>query len=74
MNNENPLDTVQRVYDLLEERNLSLYQLAQISGVSHSTIKTTEKRGGQLKIDTIYRICNGLDITLSEFFCGVPKA
>lgn len=62
------MDTVSRVYALLNERNMSLYQLARLSGVSHSTIKTTEKRGGQLTVETIERLCDGLGISLCEFF------
>ena len=62
------MDTVSRVYALLNERNMSLYQLARLSGVSHSTIKTTEKRGGQLTVETIERLCDGLGITLYDFF------
>ena len=49
------MNTVERVYDLIEERGISLYQLARMSGVSYSTVKTTEKRGGQLTVDTF---CN----------------
>ena len=49
-------------------RYFPIYQLAQRSGISYSTIKTTEKRGGQLKIDTIERICAALGITLRDFF------
>ena len=66
------MNTVERVYDLAKAHGVTLYQLAQISGISYSTIKTTEKRGGQLKIDTIERICAALEITLSEFF-SEPK-
>lgn len=62
------MNTVARVYALAKAHGLSLYQLAQKSGISYSTIKTTEKRGGQLKIDTIERICRALEIPLSEFF------
>lgn len=62
------MNTVKRVYDLIEERSITLYQLSQVSGVSYSTVKTTEKRGGQLKVDTIERICEALGITMSEFF------
>ena len=62
------MNTVARVYDLARKHHMSLYQLSQKSGISYSTIKTTEKRGGQLKIDTIERICRALGIPLSEFF------
>lgn len=62
------MNTIARVYELAEAYGISLYQLAQRSGISYSTIKTTEKRGGQLKIDTIERICDALGIPLSRFF------
>lgn len=62
------MNTVERVYNLIEKRDISLYQLARMSGVSYSTVKTTEKRGGQLTVDTIERICAALQITMSEFF------
>ena len=64
------MDTVKRVYELAQDHDISLYLLSQKIGVSYSTIKTTEKRGGQLNIDTIERICRALGITLSDFFAG----
>lgn len=62
------MDTIKRVYDLAEEKRISLYQLAKDSGISLATIKAAEKRSGQLKIDTIERICKALGISLSAFF------
>ena len=62
------METVDRVYELAAKRNISVYRLAEISGVALSTIKTTKSRGGQLKIDTIERICRGLDMPLYMFF------
>ena len=62
------MDTVQRIYDLIDERQMTLYQLAQRSGISYSTIKTSEKRGGELKVETIRRVCKALGITMSDFF------
>jgi transcriptional regulator with XRE-family HTH domain len=59
---------MRRVNELLAERNLSLYRLAQMSGISYSTLKNTAQRNGQLSVDTIERICDGLQIPLSEFF------
>ena len=68
MKNRTPPNTVQRVLELMEQRNLNLYQLSQLSGVSHSTLRTTKARGGQLTVDTVFRICEGLGITMEEFF------
>ena len=62
------MDTLQRVYDLIGERNMTLYQLAIISDISPSTLRNTRRRNGELKVETIERICSALDITLSEFF------
>lgn len=62
------MDTLGRVYDLIAERDMTLYQLAKMSDVSPSTLRNTKRREGQLKIDTIERICTALGITLSEFF------
>ncbi len=62
------MDTVKRVCELAQERNMTLYQLSQTCGISYSTIQTTRKRGGQLKVDTIERICEALDIPLRDFF------
>lgn len=68
------MDTIARVHELAEERELTMYQLATISGVSFSTIQTTKKRGGQLTVDTIERICKGLGITMSSFFEERPAS
>ena len=62
------LNTIERVKELANERNLTLCGLALLCNVSHSTIKTTERRGGQLSRETIERICIGLGISVSEFF------
>ena len=60
--------TVERVYKLAADRGLSVYQLAKVSDVSYTTIKAAEHRGNQLTVDTLYRLCEGLGITMSEFF------
>ena len=67
------MNTMTRVYELLDDRALSLTKLAEMSGVAYSTIKMAESRNTQLSVDTIERICNALGITLSEFFAE-PKA
>ena len=72
MNNSYPGNTVQRVYELLNEKHLTIYQLERMSNVSHSSIQNAGKRGGQLTVDTIYRICNALEITMSDFFRESP--
>lgn len=62
------MDTLGRVYELMAQRGLTLNQLAKRSEVSPSTLRNTRRRGGELKVETIERICAALGITLSEFF------
>ena len=62
------VDTIKRVQDLMQERDMNLCVLAKKCGISYSTIQTTARRRGQLSVETIERICLGLGITLKDFF------
>ena len=62
------MDTIARVKELAAERNISMHKLAQVCDVPYSTLKNTEQRCGQLTVDTIERICVGLEIPMSAFF------
>ncbi len=62
------MKTMERVRELMEERDLTLFKLSQICDVPYSTLKNTEKRDGQLSIDSIERICEKLEIPVYEFF------
>jgi len=62
------VDTIKRVQDLMQVRDMTLCVLAKKCGISYSTIQTTARRGGQLSVETIERICQGLGITLKDFF------
>ena len=52
------MNTIAIVRELADERSLTLFKLSQICDVSHSTLKNTERRGGQLSVDMIERICD----------------
>lgn len=67
------MDTVKRAQSLIAQRHMTMHQFADMSGIAYSTINTAQRRGGQLKIDTIERICDALDIPLSEFFTEESK-
>lgn len=62
------MNTLERLDELLESHNLTLYNLAKMSGVSYSTLTSTKSRGGQLSLDTIERICGALGLRPYEFF------
>ena len=67
------INTVDRVYRLMEQRGLSLYRLCRISGVNYSTISTARRRKGQLGFETVDRVCSALGISMSEFFSEPEK-
>ena len=61
------MDTIQRVRELANERNLTLSKLAELCNLPQSTIKNTARRKGQLSVETLEQICR-LGISWSEFF------
>ena len=64
------MDTMQRLRDLAAERGVTVYRLAQESGVAYSTVRMSGKRGGQLSLYVIERFCQALGISLAEFFAS----
>lgn len=60
---------VERIYELCRERNITPNALSYLSGISQSTIKSI--LNGESKnpgIVTIKKICDGLDISIVDFF------
>lgn len=58
-----------RILELCEEREISINKLATISGLPPSSIKNILYGKSQNpKVLTIKMICDGLGITLDEFF------
>lgn len=57
----------ERINELAKERDLNMNALANISGVPRSTI-VTMTRSSTTNVSTIYGICDGLNISLQEFF------
>jgi len=67
------LDTVltikNRILQLCGERDIAINKLANICGLPPSSVKNIlYGKSKNPKIITIKKICDGLDITLSEFF------
>lgn len=67
------LDTMKRVRELIAARGISLNKLATMCDIKVSTLQMAEARGTQLSVDTIERICKGLEITLVDFFSNEEK-
>lgn len=59
-----------RIKELCKERKLTQYQLYLETGVPQSTLSTIMKCSyPSMKLRIIYEICDGLEISLEEFFC-----
>jgi transcriptional regulator with XRE-family HTH domain len=63
------MDIAKRIMNLCEERNISIYKLAEMSCLTQSTVQNiVSGRNASMLVSTLEKICSGLDITLAEFF------
>ena len=59
----------QRIIQLCQERNISINKLSGISGVTQSTVNNiVSGRNNSATVSTIKKLCDGLGITIEEFF------
>ena len=59
----------QRILDLCRQRGITVNRLATISGVTQSTVNNiVSGRNNSATVATIKKLCDGLDITLRDFF------
>ena len=61
---------ITRIEQLCKRKNISRYRLSQESGIAQSSISTLLNRKSVPTIQTLEKICEGLDITLAQFFAG----
>ena len=60
---------VQRFQELCDQRGIKPNELAVLSGVTPSTVYSMmDNRRRDISIITIKKLCDGLEITLGEFF------
>lgn len=58
-----------RFAEILKERDMRINELASRSGVTPSTVYSMmDPKRKELSINVIKKLCDGLDITLGEFF------
>ena len=59
----------ERILELCRERDISINRLSSMSGVTQSTVNNiVSGRNRSTTISTIKKLCDGLDITIEEFF------
>ena len=60
---------VARFVEILKERNMRPNELANLSGITPSTVYSMlDSRRKELSINVIKKLCDGLDMKLGEFF------
>lgn len=59
---------VNRIEQLLKDRNMSKYRLSQITGIAQASLSTIFNGKNAPSLITINRICVGLGISYSDFF------
>lgn len=58
-----------RLSKILNERKISKYKLEKESGLTHSALRYIfNEINTDVKFSTIVKVCNALNITLTEFF------
>ncbi len=58
-----------RILDLCKEKKITVNKLATISGITQSTLNNiTSGRNNSATVATVKKLCDGLEITIVEFF------
>lgn len=59
----------ERILELYREKNISINKLSTMSGVTQSTVNNiVSGRNRSATISTIKKLCDGLGITIEQFF------
>lgn len=59
----------ERIAELCEEKHITINKLANISGITQSTLNNIMSgRNNSTTISIIQKICDGLEITVTDFF------
>ncbi len=59
-----------RITELCKTKNITINKLATLSGITQSTLNNiTSGRNNSATISTIKKLCDGMEISIEEFFC-----
>lgn len=61
-------DVVARIRKLRKAKKMSMYMLALNAGLNNTVVQRVERGEREPKIDTLFRIIDGLEISPAEFF------
>lgn len=62
------MDIIEKLNKLRLERNMSVYRLAELSGINQSTLANTFSRGIVPSIKNLELLLDTLGLTLAQFF------
>lgn len=62
------MDIIEKLNRLRLERGMSVYRLAELSGLNQSTLANTFSRGTVPSLRNLEIICSTLGLTLAQFF------
>ena len=62
------MDVIEKLNQLRLSKNMSVYRLAELSGINQSTLANTFSRKTVPSIKNLEIICEALGLTLSQFF------
>lgn len=58
-----------RILELCQENNITVNRLANLSGITQSTLNNiVSRRNKSATLSTIKKLCDGLDISIQDFF------
>jgi len=59
----------ERILELCKERDITVNKLGTLSGVTQSTLNNiVSGRNNSMTVSTVEKLCDGLDITIGDFF------
>ena len=59
----------ERILELCRENDMTINRLSYISGITQSTLNNiVSGRNNSTTVSTIQKICDGLEITIKDFF------
>ncbi len=66
-------DVIGHIKELCEERGWTYYKLAAVTNIPYSTLNNMIHRSNIPTIPTLQKICDGMGISLSDFFADNPE-
>ncbi len=68
------MDVIKRLNKLRAERKMSVYRLAELTGINQSTLANTFSRGIVPSLGNLELMCEALGVTLAQFFAEEERS